>query len=184
FGISILYLSLAFLMALALALVRFLPNTPLTQSVARGAAERNFKVNIPKVIFGLIACLLFYIGMISVWTFMGGFAESAAIAPDTTNLILAIATFIGIAGCLAATWVAGKFNRKASLIGGYTAMALSIGLLFGVDSVVFFGAAAVLLKIAWPWTLPFLMSTLADLDPLGRVTNLANLAIGGGTAIG
>src|SRR5699024_4559744 len=98
--------------------------------------------------------------------------------------ILAIATFIGIAGCLAATWVAGKFNRKASLIGGYTAMALSIGLLFGVDSVVFFGAAAVLLKIAWPWTLPFLMSTLADLDPLGRVTNLANLAIGGGTAIG
>lgn len=184
FGIAPVYLSMAVLMALSLPLVRFLPLHPVAHAAATGTANLARKPNIVKIVAALLACLLFYVGLISVWTFMGGFAEAAGIAPATASLILSIATVIGVVGSLAATMVGGSINRRFVLLGGYVAMVLAIALLLGVDNALRFGAAALVLKFAWPWTLPFLMSTLADLDPLGRATNLANLAIGGGLALG
>jgi predicted MFS family arabinose efflux permease len=184
FGIAALYLSMAALMALSLPLVRYLPLHPLRASAENGTTSPVQKPNIAKVVMALVACLLFYVGLISVWTFMGGFAEAAGVAPATASLILSIATVIGVVGSFAATMVGGSISRRIVLLGGYCSMVLAIALLFGVDGALRFGAAALILKFAWPWTLPFLMSTLADLDPAGRATNLANLAIGGGLAIG
>lgn len=184
FGVGALYLSMAVLMAMSLLLLRFLPNRPLMGSAELGRTSPAQKPNIAKVVMALVACLLFYIGLISVWTFMGGFAEAAGITPETASFILALATAIGVVGCLAATFVGGSISRRIVLLGGYGAMILSIALLFDVDGALRFGAAAIILKLAWPWTLPFLMSTLGDLDPLGRATNMANLAIGGGLALG
>ncbi|WP_246858698.1 MFS transporter [Citricoccus sp. SGAir0253] len=184
FGIGIFYLSMGVLMALSLPLVRYLPRHPLRPASGTVASNRLAQPNIAKTVLALVACLLFYVGLISVWTFMGGFAEAAGIAPGTTSLILAIATVIGVVGSLAATMVGGSINRRIVLLGGYLAMILAIALLFGTDGALRFGVAALILKFAWPWTLPFLMSTLGDLDPQGRASNLANLAIGGGLAIG
>ncbi|GAA3743326.1 putative MFS family arabinose efflux permease [Spinactinospora alkalitolerans] len=184
FGVGAFYLFMAVLMALSLPLIRFLPMRPLTRSMEDGPMGDAQNPNIAKVVAALVACLLFYVALISVWTFMGGFAEAAGIAPETSSRILSTATIIGVVGSFGATMVGGSINRRISLLGGYCAMALSITLLFGVDNALRFGAAAAILKFAWPWTLPFLMSTLADLDPLGRATNLANLAIGGGLALG
>lgn len=184
FGIAALYLSMAALMALSLPLVRFLPLYPLTLSAEGKRTGSAKKPDVAKVVAALVACLLFYVGLISVWTFMGGFAEAAGIAPAASSLVLSIATVIGVVGSFAATMVGGYINRRFVLLGGYLAMVLAIALLLGVDNALRFGAAALILKFAWPWTLPFLMSTLADLDPQGRATNLANLAIGGGLALG
>jgi DHA1 family inner membrane transport protein len=183
-GISVVYLTLAVLMALSLPLLRFLPTHPATPSPIGGQDSTLAKPNLAKTITALVACLLFYVGLISIWTFTGGIAAEAGIDPQTTSMILSIATVTGVVGSFAATLVGGTLNRRFTLLGGYCAMVLAVAMLFGVDNALRFGAAALIFKFAWPWTLPFLMSTLADLDRMGRATNLANLFIGGGLAIG
>ncbi|WP_411731766.1 MFS transporter [Paeniglutamicibacter sp.] len=184
FGLAALYMFMAILMVLSLPLVRYLPLHPLRVSVGNGTTDPVQKPNLAKVFMALVACLLFYVGLITVWAFMGGLAEAAGIEPRISSLILSIATVVGVVGSFAATMVGGTIRRRVVLLGGYFSMIVAIALLFGVDGALRFGAAALILKFAWPWTLPFLMSTLADLDPAGRATNLANLAIGGGLAIG
>lgn len=183
-GIAVVYWTLAVLMLLALPLVRFLPQHGTKPSPAGTQGIARVKPPLVKIGAALVACLIFYIGLIAVWTFTGGIAQSAGIEPPTASLILSLATVVGVVGSFAATLVGGTVNRRIVLWGGYLGMILAVTLLFGVDNTLRFGAAALIFKFAWPWTLPFLMSTLADLDPSGRATNLANLFIGGGLAIG
>ncbi|WP_364309134.1 MFS transporter [Paenarthrobacter nitroguajacolicus] len=181
-GIGVVYWTLATAMLLALPLVRFLPagrNVP--PSLAEGSPE---KANVGKSILGLIACSIFYIGLSGIWTFTGGIAAASAIDPATSGLILSAATLVGILGSAVATLVGGRASRRFLLIGGYLGMIVAVGLFFGTPDALRFAGAALLFKFAWPWTLPFLMSTLADLDRAGRATNLANLFIGGGFAVG
>ncbi|RBP67807.1 putative MFS family arabinose efflux permease [Brevibacterium sanguinis] len=184
FGIAAFYLSMGVLMALSILLVRYLPPRPLQSPTNRVEAQTAPPVNVTKVVIALVACLLFYVGLISVWTFMGGFAEAAGIAPEATSLYLALATAIGVATPIAAISVGGALNRRVVLVGGYGVMVIGVALLVNVEGAVRFVICALAIKAAWGWVLPFLMSTLGDLDPLGRASNLANLGIAGGLAIG
>lgn len=181
-GISVVYWTLAAAMLLALPLVRFLPaGRNVSSSLAEGTPE---KPNVGKSILGLVACLIFYIGLSGIWTFTGGIAAASAIDPATSGLILSAATLVGILGSTVATLVGGRASRRFLLMGGYLGMIVAVALFFGTPDALRFAGAALLFKFTWPWTLPFLMSTLADLDRAGRATNLANLFIGGGFAIG
>ena len=63
-------------------------------------------------------------------------------------------------------------------------MTLSVTLLAGMPGLLRFAAAALLFKFTWTFILPYIMSTLSGLDRTGRLVNLANIAIGGGFALG
>jgi len=182
FGVAVVYWTLAVLMVVALPLLRFLPSNALAPLAFSGGHAT--KPNIGKTVLGLISCLVFYVGLSSVWTFLAGIAGSANIDPQSLGVVLSIATIVGVVGSIAATLVGGKVNRRFLLLGGHLGMLIAVSLLFGVQSVLQLAIAAVIFKFAWPWTLPFLLSTLADLDRAGRASNLSNLVIGGGFAIG
>ncbi len=182
FGVAVVYWTLTVLMILALPLLRFLPSNALAPLVVAGSQVT--KPNLLKTVLGLVACLVFYIGLSSVWTFLAGIAGSANIDPKALGVVLSIATMVGVVGSIAATLVGGRVNRRVLLVGGHLGMLVAVSLLFGVQSVLQLAVAAVIFKFAWPWTLPFLLSTLADLDRAGRASNLSNLVIGGGFAIG
>lgn len=182
FGVAVVYWTLAVLMILALPLLRFLPSHALTPLKAQGGHAP--RLNLHKTLMGLTALLVFYIGLSAVWTFLGGIAETAHIDPQTLGMILSVATMVGVVGSIAATLTGGRVSRRILLAGGHLGMLLAVALLFGVPSVLQLSAAAIIFKFAWPWTLPFLLSTLADLDRAGRASNLSNLFIGGGFAIG
>jgi DHA1 family inner membrane transport protein len=183
FGIAVVYWTLATLMVLALPLVRFLPRQPISAS-ALPVESDSPKPKVGKSVLGLVACLVFYVGLSGIWTFAGGIAAASNIEATTSSLILSVATAVGVLGSLAATVVGGRFSRRFLLAGGHLAMFAAVALFVGAPDALRFTAAALLFKFAWPWTLPFLMSTLADLDRAGRTSNLANLFIGGGFAIG
>ncbi|WP_262107480.1 MFS transporter [Arthrobacter sp. Marseille-P9274] len=182
FGISVVYWTLAVLMILVLPLLRFLPSHSMPP--AKAIHGGTIKPNLRKTVLGLIACLVFSIGLSSIWTFLGGIAGSAKIDPQTLGIILSVATMVGVVGSVAATLIGGKVNRRILLVGGHAGMLLAVALLFGFPSALQLATAAIIFKFAWPWTLPFLLSTLADLDRVGRASNLSNLFIGGGFAIG
>lgn len=182
FGVTVVYWTMAVLMMVALPLLRFLPSHGLTPvKTAEGNAP---KMNLPKTLMGLTGCLVFYIGLSAVWTFLGGIAESANVGPQSLGAILSVATIVGVVGSIAATLVGGRKSRRVLLAGGHLGMLIAVVLLLGASSVLQLGVAAIIFKFAWPWTLPFLLSTLADLDRAGRASNLSNLFIGGGFAIG
>ncbi|MBC2639174.1 MULTISPECIES: MFS transporter [unclassified Rhodococcus (in: high G+C Gram-positive bacteria)] len=184
FGIGIVYWVLAILMIVVLPLVRFLPQRNIF--AGRPADEdavptANYAL---RATLGLIALLAFYVSLSGIWTFLGSIAGASMIDNDTSSSILSIATVFGIAGSVGATVLGARPNTRINLLVGYLAMTLSVALLAGTPGVLRFTAAALLFKFTWTFILPYLMSTLSGLDRSGQLVNLANLAIGGGFALG
>jgi len=131
----------------------------------------------------LLAVLCFYVALGGVWTFMAQIAIGSGITLDAASSLIGIATIFGVLSSLASTLVGEHRLGKYFVLAGFAVMAVSISCLFGTPGLLRFVAAAVLFKIAWSWLLPFL---LAEVSRVGgaQVMNAANLAIGGGLAIG
>ncbi|MFE7423083.1 MFS transporter [Rhodococcus sp. NPDC057529] len=184
FGIGIAYWVLAILMMVVLPLVRFLPQ----HHTFAGRAGDEDSVAAPnyalRATLGLIALLAFYVSLSGIWTFLGGIAGASMIGNETSSVILSIATVLGIAGSVGATVLGARPSTRINLLVGYLAMTLSVALLAGVPGVLRFTLAALLFKFTWTFILPYLMATLSGLDRSGQLVNLANLAIGGGFALG
>lgn len=153
-----------------------------TKAVASTAQTRQFPLSL--AVLGLAAVFFFYVGLSSVWSFMGQIAANANLDLGTTSLILSLATLPGIASSVLATWLGDSPWRRAFLIGGYLAMTASIALLFGLTGALQFALAAVVFKFAWTFVLPYLLTSISDLDSNGQLMNSTNLMIGSGFALG
>ncbi|KAF0960404.1 MFS transporter [Rhodococcus sp. T7] len=184
FGIGIVYWTLAVLMILVLPLARFLPERNVTADHAGTEATGPTNNYVLRAALGLVAVLAFYVSLSGIWTFVGGVAAASTIGTETSSAILSIATVLGIAGSALATVLGARPSTRTNLLVGYVAMTLSVGLLAGMPGLLRFTVAALLFKFTWTFILPYIMSTLSGLDRSGRVVNLANIAIGGGFAIG
>lgn len=184
FGIGIVYWTLAVLMILVLPLARFLPERNVTAGHAGTDATGPTRNYVLRAAFGLVAVLAFYVSLSGIWTFVGGVAAASTIGTETSSAILSIATVLGIAGSALATVLGARPSTRTNLLVGYVAMTLSVGLLAGMPGLLRFTIAALLFKFTWTFILPYIMSTLSGLDRSGRLVNLANIAIGGGFAIG
>jgi len=181
-GLKALYLSLAVLMALCMPLAGCFPvgATAPAQAQRPGDAPSH---RLPGV-FGVLAVLLFYVGLSAVWTFIGSIASAASIDAPSSGQILSIATVLGILGALCATLIGSRWPRQMSLLAGYSMMGAAVLLLLGEPNLFRFALAALLFKYAWTFVLPFILATLASFDRQGRLMSTVNLVIGGGLALG
>jgi len=182
FDLKVLYIGLAGLLLLSFPLTSAFPATapsvkPSVQASAQGRGLMS-------IVLALVAVLLFYIGLISIWAFVGTIADAASIPGEKTGQILSIATIMGIAGSLSATFIGNRGVRTLWLLLGYGLMAVSVALLFGIPGVVRFTLSAIIFKYVWTFVLPFIVSCIADMDRNGQLVNSMNLVIGGGLAIG
>ena len=184
FGIGIVYWVLAVLMILALPLVRFLPQRNIAADHISDEHTGPTPNYVLRAALGLVAVLAFYVSLSGIWTFVGDIAGASLIDTETSSMILSIATVLGIAGSALATVLGDRPNTRTNLLVGYLAMTLSVTLLAGMPGLLRFAAAALLFKFTWTFILPYIMSTLSGLDRTGRLVNLANIAIGGGFALG
>ncbi|QXI26215.1 MFS transporter [Pseudomonas vanderleydeniana] len=179
YGLVACYLSLAILMAVALPLVRTFP-------VALGGAVDQPRVPIAqgRAALGILAILCFYVSLSGVWTFIGAIASRAAINPQDSGQVLAIATLMGIVGAGCTAVIGDRLPRTALLILGYGLMIGAVLLLQDQPTALRFACAALIFKFTWTFVLPLILAYLAELDPSGRLMNLTNLVIGAGLAIG
>jgi len=182
FDLKALYIGLAALLLLSFPLTGAFPDAApsVKPSIQASAPGRGLM----SVVLALAAVLLFYIGLISVWAFVGVIADAASIPGEKTGQILSIATIMGIVGSLSATFIGNRGSRTLWLLLGYGLMALSVALLFGLPGVVRFTLSAIIFKYVWTFVLPFIVSCIADMDRNGQLVNSMNLVIGGGLAIG
>jgi len=182
FELKILYISLAGLLLLAFPLTGSFPAVApsVKPSVKAGVQGRGWI----SIGLALAAVLLFYIGLISVWAFVGVIAQTSNISGEQTGQILSIATIMGVVGSLSATFIGNRGVRTLWLLLGYGLMALSVALLFGIPGVMRFMVAAIIFKYVWTFVLPFIVACIADMDRNGQLVNSMNLVISGGLAIG
>jgi len=182
FGLKALYLALAVLLVLSFPLTGAFPDrAPSVKPVLETNAQNRTWMRIG---LALLAVLLFYIGLMSVWAFVGMIAGASSIPEEETGQILAIATVMGIAGSLSATFIGNRGARTLWLLLGYGLMALSVALLLGIPGVLRFTIAAIIFKYVWTFVLPYIVTCIADMDRNGQLVNSMNLVIGGGLAIG
>jgi len=182
FDLKALYIGLTALVVLSFPLAGAFPEAApsVKPTVAASAPGRGLL----SVMLAMVAVLLFYIGLIAVWAFVGVIADAASIPGEKTGQILSIATIMGIVGSLSATFIGNRGVRTLWLLIGYGLMALSVALLFGMPGVVRFTVAAMIFKYVWTFVLPFIVSCIADMDRNGQLVNSMNLVMGGGLAIG
>ncbi|EEG08590.1 MFS transporter [Pseudogulbenkiania ferrooxidans] len=183
YGIAVCYLGLAGLMALSSPLVRYLPAAPAPRVAAASANVAATDFVLPAGI-GIAAVLTFYISLSGVWTFVGAIAAKAAISPQTSGNILAIATLLGVVGAASASAIGNRLRRVWVLLAGYALMIGAVALLIGTPDTLRFTLATFGFKIAWTFVLPFILASLAGIDRSGRLMSTTNLVIGGGLAIG
>jgi len=182
FGLSALYIGQGLLMLLCLPLARAFPKRLLSSSQRRSAAWSPAALWAAGL--GIVAVLLFYVGLSGVWTFMGTVAERAGMAAHSAGTVLALASLMGIAGSVTATVIGPRWPRRRLLIAGYFAMAASVLLLLDHPGTARYATAALVFKFTWTFVLPYLLATLADQDHEGRLMSMVNLTIGGGLALG
>jgi len=182
FDLKALYIGLAGLLLLSFPLTGAFPAT--APSVKPTVEANTQGRGLMSVMLALAAVLLFYIGLISVWAFVGMIADASSIPGEKTGQILSIATIMGIVGSLSATLIGNRGSRTLWLLLGYGLMAVSVALLFGIPGVLRFTLSAIIFKYVWTFVLPFIVSCIADMDRNGQLVNSMNLVIGGGLAIG
>jgi predicted MFS family arabinose efflux permease len=175
---------LAGLMGLCLPLTRWLPAAASQSHTQQASAGTNgFSL---RAALGILAVLAFYVGLGAVWTFIGGIASQAGLSANESGDILAVASLLGIAGSGCASLLGERRGRGRAplLLAGYTMMLAATLLLLGQPQLARFATAALLLKFSWTFALPYILASLATLDPSGRLMTATNLVIGGGLAIG
>ncbi|HZU62771.1 MAG TPA: MFS transporter [Novosphingobium sp.] len=179
FGLQVLYLLIAALMVASTPLLKPLPAH--VQAPAR--PQPGSRTSLWGAAPGLASVLLYYIGYGGIWPFLSAIARAGGSQPLASGEVLALAGLCGIAGALAAA-LRARQGGWGVLAPGFGAHLLALFLLLQAPALLRFAVGACLLKGASNFTLPFLLGKTARLGSDRRLMGMANMAIGGGLAIG
>ncbi|WP_298670588.1 MFS transporter [uncultured Sphingomonas sp.] len=182
FGLNAFYILLAAMMAAALPLAfRFdAPTIDPAPREPRGASTGGLLLSA----VAMIAVFAFYIGLGGSWAFMSVIAERAGLKPLPVADTIAIASLLGIAGALLATFLGGRATRTYALFAGYALLLGAVLMLLGRLNMTAFAGAAYAFKFSWTFTLPFILAAIASRDTSGGIMAWVNMVIGFGTSIG
>ncbi|WP_407316439.1 MFS transporter [Pseudomonas sp. nanlin1] len=140
--------------------------------------------------FGLTAMLLIvlfallFFGHSALWVYQERIGKSLGLAPQQIGGILGGSILAGALGA----GLAGLLGRRLGLLFPQllsfgTALLATLIMVYG-DSPIAFAATACLIHMVWFFSLPYLLSMAAELDPSGRLAGLGNAAIFVGQGLG
>lgn len=180
-GLAGMFLILAGVMAAMALMLPFIPRGP--------RAQAGSQINAPHTpggqgALGLFGLYAFYVAVGAVWTYYERIGDAAGLQGPEIARALSLATLSGVAGAGLASLTPLKLGRTGPVCLGVAALLSALGLLMGPLGVWGFLSSAVLFKLAWTFTLPFLLGSLSAVDASGRLLVLANIIIGLGLASG
>ncbi len=140
--------------------------------------------------FGLTSILLIvlfallFFGHSALWVYQERIGKSIGLEPQQIGGILGGSILAGALGA----GLAGLIGRRLGLLlpqllSFGTALLATLIIVYG-DSAVAFATTACLIHVAWFFSLPYLLSMAAELDPSGRLAGLGNAAIFVGQGLG
>ncbi|CAD5200155.1 MFS transporter [Pseudomonas sp. FEN] len=144
----------------------------------------------PVLPFGLTSLLLvmlfalLFFGHSALWVYQERIGKSIGLEPQQIGGILGGSILAGALGA----GLAGLIGRRLGLLFPQllsfgSALLATLVMVYG-DSPVAFAATACLIHMVWFFSLPYLLSMAAELDPSGRLAGLGNAAIFVGQGLG
>ncbi len=131
----------------------------------------------------LVAIVIFNIGAVGDWIFIGFFAERSGLPAGPVADVIAATLFAGIVGSLGAAHMAGRPVTIWLQLVAAGVFLVSIPWLAATSSILEFGAASFAYQTAWNFLGPFLVAMVASRDPSGRLSSLVPAAVGLGILI-
>lgn len=120
---------------------------------------------------------LLFLGHSALWVYQERIGKSIGLEPEQIGAILGASILAGAIGAGLAGIIKRRIGLLApQLIGFGTALAATLVMVYG-NSPLAFAITAGLIHLAWFFSLPYLLSMSAELDPSGRLAGLGNAAI-------
>lgn len=165
-----LFLFMAGLNAVALIACLFFPQyAPGTEVPEDGGnAVGKMSIGVMPPAFGLVGIIIFYMGIGGIWPLVPDVGGWIGIDAQRIAAILANGSLVAIVGSLSAAVVSERFGRRIPLAIGLGGVALSLLAMGLYRTEAYFAILVPMFLAFWNFVVPFLMGTLAVLDPSGR----------------
>jgi predicted MFS family arabinose efflux permease len=110
--------------------------------------------------------------------------SAAGLSPGTIGLALGGSVFAGIAGALAASWLADRQGRRIPMALAMIGEVVCLLFLFGDYTTAIYFAVVIFYSVCWNFWLPYQMGVIAETDVSGRFVALITLSQAVGIAVG
>lgn len=181
-GVGGAFLILAMLLLMGCALLQFVPEQALDVGRQKIKIGKN---SINTIAVGVVAILVIYTGLMSVWAYMERIADAAGLTPREVGVCLSISSVGGLMGGTAAAKLSTRFGRIGPAVLSMIGLCASFLLLINEHiGFYIYMLAAVLFFGLWSFLVPYLVGSLAAIDQSGRALSMGNAAIGGGVCLG
>jgi predicted MFS family arabinose efflux permease len=158
------FVTLAALALLALPFIGWLP-APARRHTRDGVGPAPHR---SMALRGLVAVAFLAVGEGAVWAFAGKIAEGAGLSVVGAGRVLAASSLLGQAGSLLAAWLGTRRGRVLPVGLGVLCVIASVVVLTLARNPLVFSAGAAVWGFSFFFVFPYLMGTMAVLDPRGR----------------
>ncbi len=183
-GMEGIFLFFALLSAAGLAFVKYMPVAGHEDYHGSGTGH----ISPLLIALALAAMLSYFLAQGIAWAYLFLIGISGGLSEQAVGNGLMISQFLGIAGALTTTAVAGRFGRALPLGLGIAAGIASLAVLFGEMSFLVYAAAVGVFNYAWNMVHPYLLASMASFDDTGKVVVWAvvmqTVGLGIGPSIG
>ncbi len=154
---------------------------------ARGI-QRVVEVSIldagPFPIIGLLATVMFFVGVAAVWGFLEriGAAEGFS-AQDIAN-VLAISLVASVFGAVVASVLGVRYTRHWPMVVALVIQLIALTLLVEGMSLLAYAVAIIVYSLGWNLWMPYQLSAISRVDRSGRIMGVVPLAQSFGVSLG
>ena len=177
FGFQVIFLVSAISVALVIPFVTGIP--PGLKHHREKQRVTELTTSIWRPVCVLIGILLFDIALFEVWIYIERIGRTADITAQFIGNWLGAATILGFVGLLLAGWLGNRCGRKLPLGVTCCSFLLALFMLGNEPGGVQFALSAILIQLfAFNFAAPFLVASVARVDPSGRFVVLTVVVVG------
>lgn len=179
-----LYRGFAVLNLLALVLVS---NLPATAAEAEGVSLRGNEWRLiltVSAIAGLVALCAFEASNTASSAYLERIAVYAGLSDAEIGLVFGLGSLTGVVGAISILWLGQRLGALTPILMGIVVGAVSLYGLMHAETFQPFLIWTCIHSFTWAFTLPYIQTMLAQLDPGGAVVTAGGLASGAGGALG
>ena len=177
FGFQVVFLVSAISVALVIPFVTGIP--PGLQHHRKRQQVTELTTGIGRPVCVLIGILLFDTALFEVWIYIERIGRAADITAQFIGNWLGAATILGFVGLLLAGWLGNRCGRKLPLGVACCSFLLALFMLGNEPGGVQFAFSAILIQLfAFNFAVPFLVASVARVDPSGRFVVLTTVVLG------
>ena len=165
FGIEGLFLSLALLSAIAIAVALvFMPRSLAKKSEDAGTAKKFFVRSSIAPMLALLGTAVYFANIGAIWAFIERMGHAGALSDTVIGDSLAISLIIGVGGALLASWLSDKHGQIRPLgISQLGQVAALLLLLLPITHATFL-ISIIIYNFCWNFALPYQMAVVARVD--------------------